>query len=210
MKKNGWSGRDQPKMFYFCGGKKKKNKMMESSKFPVESCPKKTYTYALEGSYKAAVAGGILEVILSICIFVVDSWRSPLIPVLIITLPLVVVLWITARFKNARISFSPDGLILSGALNLKDGFKTDFRREDFSKEQHFKWEQIQRLGYTRGPTCPTFLFIHLLDGETYYFPIKYSNNSTFIIDNLRRFTGYSGCKDLGALVPYLKRLKEEQ
>jgi len=183
---------------------------MESSKFPVESCPKKTYTYSLEGSYKAAVAGIVFEAIVSICIFVVDSWRTPLIPVLIISLPLVGVLWMNARYKNARISFSPDGLTLCGALNLKDGFKTDFRREDFSKEEHFKWEQIQRFGYTRGLRRPSFLFIHLFDGETYYFPIKYSYNAIFIIDNLRRFTGYSGCKDLGDLVPYLKRLKEEE
>lgn len=183
---------------------------MESSKFPVESCPKKTYTYMLDGSYKAAVVSSVFEAIITICIFMVDSWRTPLIPVLIISLPLVGVLWITARYKNARISFSPDGLTLCGALNLKDGFKTDFRREDFSKEVRFKWEQIQRLGYTRGRTHPSFLFIHLLDGETYYFPIKYSYYATFIIDNLRRFTGYSGCKDLGALVPYLKRLKEER
>ena len=183
---------------------------MESSKFPVESCPKKTYTYSLEGSYKAAVAGVVFEVIISICIFAVDSWRTSLIPVLILSLPLVAILWMNARYKNARISFSPDGLTLCGALNLKDGFKNDFRRADFSKEEHFKWEQIQRLGYTRGLRHPSFLFIHLLDGETYYFPIKYSFNATFIIDNLRRFTGYSGCKDLGDLVPYLKRLKEEK
>lgn len=183
---------------------------MESSKFPVKSCPKKTYTYPLDGSYKSAVAGIVFEAIISICFIVVDSWKTPLILVLIISLPLVVLLWINARYKNARISFSPDGLTLCGALNLKDGFKTDFHREDFSKEEHFKWEQIQRLGYTRGLQWPSFLFIHLLDGETYYFPIKYSYNATFIIDNLRRFTGYSGCKDLGALVPYLKRLKEEK
>lgn len=183
---------------------------MESSKLPVESCPKKAYTYSLDGSYKAAMAGIVFEAIISICIFAVDSWRTPLIPVLILSLPLVAILWMNARYKNARISFSPEGLTLCGALNLKDGFKTDFHREDFSKEEHFKWEQIQRLGYTRGPTCPSFLFIHLLDGETYYFPIKYSENATFIIDNLRRFTGYYGCKDLGELVPYLKRLKEEE
>jgi len=183
---------------------------MESSKFPVQSCPKKTYTYSLEGSFKAEVAGVVFELIISICIFVVDSWKRPLIPVLILSLPLVAILWINAHYRNARISFSPDGLTLCGALNLKDGFKNDFCREDFSKEEHFKWEQIQRLGYTRGLLGPSFLFVHLLDGETYYFPIKYSYYATFIIDNLRRFTGYYGCKDLGELVPYLKRLKEEK
>lgn len=132
---------------------------MESSKLPVKSCPKKTYTYSLEGSYKAAVAGVVFEVIISICIFAVDSWRTPLIPVLILSLPLVAILWMNARYKNARISFSPEGLTLCGALNLKDGFKNDFRREDFIKEEHFKWEQIQRLGYTRGPRHPSF-FVH--------------------------------------------------
>ena len=108
---------------------------MESSKFPVESCPKKTYTCSLDGSYKAAVAGIVFEAIISICFIVVDSWRTPLLPVLILSLPLVAILWMNARYKNARISFSPEGLTLCGALNLKDGFKNDFRREDFSKEE---------------------------------------------------------------------------
>ena len=71
---------------------------MESSKFPVESCPKKTYTYSLEGSFKAAVAGIVFEVIISICIFAVDSWRTSLIPVLILSLPLVGILWMNARY----------------------------------------------------------------------------------------------------------------
>ena len=112
-----------------------------------------------------------------------------------------------ASAKNGFITIAPDGLTFGGALTFKEGFKRDFSQKDFDKVSHFGWEQIQSVGFTRDLAHPSFLFVELTDGETYYFPLFYFRNDFVVVDKVRRFTGYSGCKDLGRYIPYVKQLR---
>lgn len=184
----------------------------ESSKFPVESAPRRTYTYKLKGRFGVAVAGVVMGLVMSLFIMkelnLLESWLGLLVPLFLLPLP-VFFLVKMRREKNGFITIAPDGLTLGGALNFKDGFKRDFTQEDFDKVSHFAWEEIRHVDFTRDLSNPSFLFVELNDGETYYFPLLYFYNKIVIIDNLRRFTGYSGCKDLGRYVPYVRRLRSE-
>ena len=184
----------------------------EPSKFPIESAPQKTYTYSLKGLVAKMVAAIVMVLIMSLLIIkeldLLRSWLGLIIPLFLLPLPIFLMV-ITRRHKNGFITISSKGLTLGGALNIKDGFKSYFSQKDFEKVSHFEWEQIQRLGFTRDLSNPSFLFVELIDGETYYFPLMYFNNKIVIIDNLRRFTGYSGCKDLGRYIPYVKRFRSE-
>lgn len=60
------------------------------------------------------------------------------------------------RRKRGFITIAPEGLSFGGALNVKDGFKSDFSQEDFKKVTHFGWEQIQHVGFTRDLMNPSF------------------------------------------------------
>ena len=184
----------------------------ESRTFPVESAPQKTYNHTFDSpfgfSWLAAEVFG--EIFLGI-ILIFWEWSTGgrfVILFLMISL-LVLGLLFRNRRKRGFITIAPEGLTFGGALNVKEGIKSDFSQEDFKKVTHFGWEQIQHVGFTRDLMNPSFLFVKLTDGETYYFPLKYFENNVIIIDNLRRFTGYSGCKDLGRFVPYVKRFKSE-
>lgn len=185
----------------------------ESSKFPVASAPQKTYTYTLKGRSGAAVAGIMMVLIMSLFIMkelnLFGSWLGLLVPLFLLPLP-VFFLVMMRRQKNGFITIAPDGLTLCGALNFKDGFKRDFAQEDFGKVSHFAWEEIRHVDFTRDLSNPSFLFVELNDGEIYYFPFLYFYSSIVIIDNLRRFTGYSGCRDLGRYVPYVKELRSKE
>ena len=184
----------------------------ESRTFPVESAPQKTYThkFARLFGFSWPVAEVFGEIFLGI-ILIFWEWSTGgrfVILFLMISL-LVLGLLFRNRRKRGFITIAPEGLTFGGALNVKEGIKSDFSQEDFKKVTHFGWEQIQHVGFTRDLMNPSFLFVKLTDGETYYFPLKYFENNVIIIDNLRRFTGYSGCKDLGRFVPYVKRFKSE-
>lgn len=183
----------------------------ESNKFPVESAPQKTYNHTFDSlfgfSWLAAEVFG--EIFLGI-ILIFWEWSTGgrfVILFLMISL-LVLGLLFRKRRKRGFITIAPEGLSFGGALNVKDGIKSVFSQEDFKKETHFGWEQIQHVGFTRDLMNPSFLFVELTDGETYYFPLFFYFQSVYvIIDNLRKFTGYSGCKDLGRYIPYVKRFK---
>ena len=125
---------------------------------------------------------------------------------LIITL-LILAMVVINRKKHGFITISPEGLTCGGALNFKDGFKKNFSQKDFDKVSHFGWEQIQHIGFTREVMRLSYLFVELTDGETYYFPLSYFEDEFVIVDTLRKFTGYSGCKDLGRYRPYVRRLR---
>ena len=184
----------------------------ESRKFPVESAPQQTYTHTFEGffrfSWLAAEVFG--EIFLGIILISVDWAAGGRFVILFLMISLLVLgLLFRKRRKRGFITIAPEGLTFGGALNVKDGIKSDFSQEDFKKETHFGWEQIQHVGFTRDLMNPSFLFVELTDGETYYFPLFYFQNVYVIIDNLRKFTGYSGCKDLGRYRPYVRRLRTE-
>jgi hypothetical protein len=187
-------------------------KTSEPNKSPVETAPQQTYTHTFEGFFRLSWV--VAEVLEGICLCAAESiwglggWKAILILFLILSLP-VLGLVLSNRKKHGFITISPEGLTCGGALNFKDGFKRDFTQEDFDKVSHFAWEEIRHVDFTRDLSNPSFLFVELNDGETYYFPLLYFYNKIIIIDNLRRFTGYSGCKDLGRYVPYVRRLRSE-
>lgn len=188
-------------------------KTSEPSKFPVASAPQKTYTYEFDQLFRRLswVAGGVLgELCLFIAAFVLGlgGWKAIFILFLMISLP-VIGLVVHKRRKKGFITIAPEGLTFGGAFNIKEGIKSDFNQEDFNKVSHFDWEQIKSVGFTRDLMRPSYLFVELTDGETYYFPLLYYQNNIVIIDNLRRFTGYFGCKDLGRYIPYVKQLKRK-
>lgn len=182
----------------------------ESRKFPVESAPQQTYTYTFRGLFRLSwVIAGVIE---GLCICIADyfwglgGWKMILILFLIITL-LILAMVVINRKKHGFITISPEGLTCGGALNFKDGFKKNFSQKDFDKVSHFGWEQIQHIGFTREVMRLSYLFVELTDGETYYFPLSYFEDEFVIVDTLRKFTGYSGCKDLGRYRPYVRRLR---
>ena len=184
----------------------------KSSKFPVVSAPQQTYTYTFEGFFRLSwVVAEVLEVF-CLCIaeyiWGLGGWKAVLVLFLLMSMP-VLGLVVSNRKKHGFITISLEGLTFGGALNFKDGFKRNFSQKDFDKESHFRWEQIQGMGFTRDLLKPSFLFVELTDGETYYFPLLYFEDNFVIVDNLRKFTGYSGCKDLGRLRPYVRRLRSK-
>ena len=184
----------------------------ESSKFPVESAPQKTYThkFARLFGFSWPVAEVFGEIFLGIILTLGDWATGGRFIILFLMVSLIVLgLLFRNRRKRGFITIAPEGLTFGGALNVKEGIKSDFSQEDFKKVTHFGWEQIQHVGFTRDLMNPSFLFVDLTDGETYYFPLKFFEEKHTIVDNLRRFTGYSGCKDLGRFVPYVKRFKSE-
>ena len=182
----------------------------ESRHFPVETAPQQTYTHTFEGFFRLSWV--VAEVLEGLCLCIADyiwglgGWKAILILFLILSLP-VLGLVLSNRKKQGFITISPEGLTCGGALNFKDGFKKNFSQKDFDKVSHFGWEQIQGMGFTRDLLKPSFLFMELTDGETYYFPLLYFEDNFVIVDNLRKFTGYSGCKDLGRYRPYVRRLR---
>ena len=184
----------------------------ESRKFPVESAPQKTYNYTFDRlfGFSWPVAEIFGEIFLGF-VFIMGDWAvgGRIFIIFLMVSLLVLGLLFRNRRKSGFITITPEGLTFGGALNVKDGIKSDFSQEDFKKVTHFGWEQIQHVGFTRFSMNPSFLFVGLTNGETYYFPLKYFENNVIIIDNLRRFTGYSGCKDLGRYVPYVKQLKSK-
>jgi hypothetical protein len=183
-------------------------KTSEPNKFPVASAPQKTYTYTLKGRFGVAIAVVLMVFIMSLFIMLnlLGSWLGLLVPLFLLPLP--VFFSVTMhRQKNGFITIAPDGLTFGGALNFKEGFKRDFSQKDFDKVSHFGWEQIQSVGFTRDLAHPSFLFVELTDGETYYFPLFYFRNDFVVVDKVRRFTGYSGCKDLGRYILYVKQLR---
>ena len=182
----------------------------ESSKFPVKSAPQKTYTYALKGRFRFSVAavvvfGMFCLCIISLLLWGLGIWGAFFILLFVMPLP-VFALVLGNRKKNGFITIAPEGLTFGGALNVKDGIKSDFSQEDYNKVSHFDWEQIRSVGFTRDLMKPSFLFVELTDGETYYYPLLDYYDDFVIVDTLRKFTGYSGCKDLGRYVPYVKQL----
>ena len=185
-------------------------KTSEPNKFPVETAPQQTYTHTFEGFFRLSWV--VAEVLEGICLCAAESiwglggWKAILILFLILSLP-VLGLVLSNRKKHGFITISPEGLTCGGALNFKDGFKKNFSQKDFDKVSHFGWEQIQGMGFTRDLLKPSFLFVELTDGETCYFPLLYFEDNFVIVDNLRKFTGYSGCKDLGRYRPYVRRLR---
>ena len=185
----------------------------ESNKFPVESAPQKTYTYTFTSlfGFSWLVAEVFGEILLGIILIFGDWATGGRFFILFLMVSLLVLGWLFRnRRKRGFITIAPEGLSFGGALNVKDGIKSVFSQEDFKKETHFGWEQIQHVGFTRDLMNPSFLFVELTDGETYYFPLFfYFQNVYVIIDNLRKFTRYSGCKDLGRYIPYVKQLRSK-
>lgn len=188
----------------------------ESNKFPVESAPQKTYTYTFTSlfGFSWLVAEVFGEILLGIILIFWDWATGGHFFILFLMVSLLVLGWLFRnRRKGGFITIAPEGLTFGGALNVKDGIKIDFSQEDFKKVTHFDWEQIQHVGFTRDLMNPSFIFVELTDGETYYFPLKYSlkyfENNYIIVDNLRKFTGYSRCKDLGRYIPYVKQLRSK-
>ena len=45
----------------------------ESSKFPVESAPRRTYTYTLKGRFGVAVAGVVMGLVMSLFIIIIKN-----------------------------------------------------------------------------------------------------------------------------------------
>ena len=45
--------------------------------------------------------------------------------------------------------------------------------------------------------------------KAYYFLLLCFMNDFIVIDNVRRFTGYSGCKDLERYIQYAKQLRSK-
>lgn len=185
----------------------------ESSKFPVKSAPQKTYTYALKGRFRFSVAAVVVFGMFCLCIISLlwglGIWGAFFILLFVMPLP-VFALVLGNRKKNGFITIAPEGLTFGGALNVKDGIKSDFSQEDYNKVSHFDWEQIRSVGFTRDLMKPSFLFVELADGETYYYPLLNYYDDFVIVDTLRKFTGYSGCKDLGRYVAYAKQLKSRR
>ncbi len=187
----------------------------ELSKYPVKSAPQKTYTYALKGRFRFSVAATVVFGIFCLCIIsLLLLWGLGIgmaIFILLFVMPLpVFALVLGNRKKNGFITIAPEGLTFGGALNVKDGIKSDFSQEDYNKVSHFGWEQIRSVGFTRDLMKPSFLFVELTDGETYYYPLLDYYDDFVIVDTLRKFTGYSGCKDLGRYVAYAKQLKSRR
>ena len=184
----------------------------ESNKFPVESAPQKTYTYTFTSlfGFSWLVAEVFGEILLGIILIFGDWATGGRFFILFLMVSLLVLGWLFRnRRKRGFITIAPEGLTFGGALNVKDGIKSDFSQEDFKKVTHFDWEQIQHVGFTRDLMNPSFIFVELTDGETYYFPLKYFENNYIIVDNLRKFTGYSRCKDLGRYIPYVKQFRSK-
>lgn len=187
----------------------------ESSKFPVKSAPQKTYTYALKGRFRSSVAAVVVFGMFCLCIISLllllglGIWGAFFILLFVMPLP-VFALVLGNRKKNGFITIAPEGLTFGGALNVKDGIKSDFSQEDYNKVSHFGWEQIRSVGFTRDLMKPSFLFVELTDGETYYYPLLDYYDDFVIVDTLRKFTGYFGCKDLGRYVAYAKHLKSRR
>lgn len=185
----------------------------ESNKFPVESAPQKTYTYTFTSlfGFSWLVAEVFGEILLGIILIFWDWATGGHFFILFLMVSLLVLGWLFRnRRKGGFITIAPEGLTFGGALNVKDGIKSDFSQEGYNKVSHFDWEQIRSVGFTRDLMKPSFLFVELADGETYYYPLLDYYDDFVIVDTLRKFTGYSGCKDLGRYVTYAKQLKSRR
>lgn len=177
-------------------------------KYPVEKCPQRTYTYSLKGTYRTVVGGIgfflLFALLMAAFLFILGIKMAVLLPLSFLPLPIFLLVTLKPR-KKCFISFGPDGMTFCGALNLKDGFRRNYTSGDFSQTVHFEWAQIQLVGFISELMNPSCLILKLSDGEIFYFPLTFFRNAVIMIDNLRRFTGYFGCKDYKKLDDFLNR-----
>ena len=178
------------------------------SKYPVEKCPQRTYTYSLKEAYRVLVGGIgfflLFALLMAAFLFILGIKMAVLLPLSFLPLPIFLLVTLKRR-KECFISFGPDGMTFCGALNLKDGFRRNYASEDCSQTVHFEWAQIQLVGFISELMNPSCLILKLSDGEIFYFPLTFFRNAVIMIDNLRRFTGYFGCKDYKKLDDFLNR-----
>ena len=99
--------------------------------------------------------------------------------------------------KKTFITISSEGLTFCGTVDPWRNYK-----KDFSIVHHFRWEEIRQLSFTRIATAPAYLFIDPNEGETKCIFIYRGWN---LIDKLRKFTGFHGCRELGNHFQYIKQ-----
>ena len=145
----------------------------------------KTYTFRLKGRKTAAViVCAVVCVIAAVTSFLLIATRNYLafaVPVGWVFLG-ILFLRLGKEHHTDFITVSPEGVTLSGAKKKENNSWVDTKQED-----HFVWNQIQKMEFTRylglNPDC---LYFELSDGSRYQFDLKYFGNSHQIIDVLRK------------------------
>ncbi|MBO7466013.1 MAG: hypothetical protein J6T56_09240 [Bacteroidales bacterium] len=145
----------------------------------------------------AIVIFGIISLITAAFLIGIGAWKAVFIPVIWACIPVVIFIVFKESRKKTFITISSEGLTFCGTVDPWRNY-----RKDFSIVHHFRWEEIRQLSFTRIATAPAYLFIDPNEGETKCIFIYRGWN---LIDKLRNFTGFHGCRELGNHFQYLKQ-----
>ena len=160
----------------------------------------KPVTFSLRARYKSVAIFAAVIVVLSsiftVFLILTENWLAIIFPILSACIP-IPLLAIFKHQKEQFITISSEGLTFCGTVDPWRNY-----RKDFSIVHHFRWEEIRQLSFTRIATAPAYLFIDPNEGETKCIFIYRGWN---LIDKLRNFTGFHGCKELGNHFQYIKQ-----
>ena len=147
----------------------------------------------------AIVIFGIISLITAAFLIGIGAWKAVFIPIIWACIPVVIFIVFKESRKKTFITISSEGLTFCGIADSREN------RIDYDKVHHFKWEDINQLGFTRILNDPAYLFVEINEGKVYQLLIKSYNNNIILIDKLRKFTGFHGCRELGNHFQYLKQ-----